>query len=114
MIRVVATLLLIGLVVYCIVDVLRSEKEERLGVPPFLWILLVVLLPFFGSIAWLVVSRAQRSGRAQYAPRVRPRRSGDAPSQPPRVVAPDDDPEFLRSLERFRRQGGTNEGGSAA
>jgi hypothetical protein len=55
----------------------------------------------------------QRSGRAQYAPRVRPRRS-DAPEPPPRVVAPDDDPEFLRSLERFRRHGGTNEGGSGA
>jgi hypothetical protein len=113
MIRVVATLLLVGLVVYCVVDVLRSDKDERLGVPPFLWVLLIVLLPFFGSIAWLVVSAAQRSGRAQDVPRVRPRRSGGA-APDPRPVAPDDDPEFLRSLERFRRQGGTNEGGSAA
>jgi hypothetical protein len=99
--------------VYCVVDVLRSGEDERLGVPRFLWVLLVVMLPFFGGIAWLVVSGVQRSGRAQYAPRVRPRRS-DAPEPPPRVVAPDDDPEFLRSLERFRRHGGTNEGGSGA
>jgi len=113
MVRVVATLLLIGLVVYCIVDVLRSDKDERLGVPSFLWILLIVLLPLFGGVAWLVVSSAQRSGRAQYAPRVRPRRSGPG-TAPQRPVAPDDDPDFLRSLERFRRQGGANEGGPAA
>jgi hypothetical protein len=112
--RIVAALLLIALTVYCVADILRSEDDERLGAPPFLWVLLVVLIPFFGSVAWLLVSRGQRSGRVQDVPRVRPRRGLGRPGfgQEPRALGPDDDPDFLRRLDRERDRRRRDEGGA--
>ncbi len=63
------------------------------GVLKFL--LLVILI----AIAVYLTTRAiQRRGIASPAPR-RPRPT----QQPPRVVGPDDDPDFLRDLDRKRR-----------
>ncbi len=96
--RVVGTLLLIGFVVYCVIDIVRSEDDERLGVHPALWVLLVVLFPLIGGVVWIAVSRTRRAARPVRGA------AGPAPSGP---VAPDDDPEFLWRLdqERRRRQG---------
>ncbi|GEL96373.1 PLD nuclease N-terminal domain-containing protein [Cellulomonas composti] len=91
-------LLLIGLVVYCVIDIVRSEDDERLGVHPALWVLLVVLIPILGSIVWLAVSRTRRAGR----PATAGGRTSSGPSRGP--VAPDDDPEFLWRLEQERRR----------
>ena len=88
------TLLLIGLVVYCVIDIVRSEDDERLGVHPALWVLLV-LFPLVGGVVWLAVSRTRRAGR-QARDAARP-----APSGP---IAPDDDPEFLWRLDQERRR----------
>lgn len=46
---------------------------------------------------YLTVRAIQRRGVAPQVPR-RPR-----PQQPPRVVGPDDDPDFLRDLDRKRK-----------
>lgn len=93
--RYLGTLLLIGLVVYCVIDIVRSEDDERLGVHPALWVLLVVLFPLIGGVVWLAVSRTRRANaRPQEA-------AGHATTGP---VAPDDDPEFLWRLEQERRR----------
>ncbi|NMR18785.1 PLD nuclease N-terminal domain-containing protein [Cellulomonas fimi] len=94
-------LVLIGLVVYTIVDVVRSEDRERAGMPKALWIVLIVVFPLIGSIAWLAVSRAMRSRGAGVS---RGGGWGSAPTTPAGPVAPDDDPEFLWLLEQHRRQ----------
>lgn len=58
--------------------------------------LLVILL--LAVAVYLTVRLAEsRASGAPLRPK-RPRR------EPPRIVAPDDDPEFLRELERRRRQ----------
>ena len=93
--RYLGTLLLIGLVVYCVIDIVRSEDDERLGVHPALWVLLVVLFPLIGGVVWLAVSRTRRAGRA-------PRQAAGPVASGP--VAPDDDPEFLWRLEQERRR----------
>jgi len=92
--RYLGTLLLIGLVVYCVIDIVRSESPQRLGVPRALWILLVVLIPLLGSVVWLAVSWTHR---AALGPQ-RPGRVSRGPS------APDDDPEFLWRLDEERRR----------
>ncbi|NLF04063.1 MAG: hypothetical protein GX593_03500 [Actinomycetales bacterium] len=105
-------LLIIGLVIYTVVDVVNADDDDRLGVHPALWILGIVLLPPLGSIAWLAVRfsrRAQRGTGSQG-----PASSGYA-SQPPRQpyrpgpVAPDDDPEFLWRLEQEKRRRAADE-----
>ena len=91
MVRLIFVLAAIGVTIYSGIDCLRTPAREMRGLPKPLWLLAIVLLwiPPIGGIAWLVV------GRVRVAP---------APEQPfPRTLAPDDDPEFLRSLNRPRR-----------
>jgi hypothetical protein len=62
-------------------------------------VLLVVLL--FAVLTYALIRVIERRGVAG-----RPRGRGPAPRprQQPRPVAPDDDPEFLRDLDRKKRQ----------
>ena len=107
-------LVLVGLVVYTIIDVIKSEPDERNGVPAPLWILLILVLPVVGSIGWLVASRTARSRRSGGGNGggggggARPPRGG--PRRPSGPVAPDDDPEFLWRLAQQQRR--AQQGGS--
>ena len=108
--RYLPILLVIGLVIYTVVDVVNAEDEDRLGVHPGLWILGIVLFPPLGSIAWLAVRFSRRSrgqGPAQSGG-VGPR--GGSPTARSGPLAPDDDPEFLWRLEQERRRRREREG----
>ncbi len=59
---------------------------------------LLLVVAVFAVVAYLVTRMLQERGGAKPAVR-RPRRS----VEPPRTVAPDDDPDFLRDLDRKRR-----------
>jgi hypothetical protein len=85
--RQLLALLLLAITVYGIVDCAQADARTRRGLPLWLWVLIMLLLPGIGTLIWLLVSRL---GPADTAPRRT-------------VVAPDDDPEFLRDLERRRR-----------
>jgi hypothetical protein len=86
--RVLLALITVGITIYAVVDCLRSTDDEVRGLPRPLW-LLVTLIPLVGGIAWLTFGRAPHG------------RIGSGPS---RVVAPDDDPEFLLALDRSFRE----------
>ena len=92
-------LILFGLAVYIwfIVDVLRSPGASTRTLPKFVWLLIVILLPFLGGLLWLLAGRPRLD-----RPRRGWRRRGP--------VAPDDNPAFLRQLgddawaEKMRRR----------
>ena len=86
MTRVALTLLLIALVadVAAIVSCALTPEAQVRGIPKPLWLLVILVFPGLGAVLWFVF------GRERQAARVRP-------------TAPDDDPEFLRSLGRSRR-----------
>ena len=116
-------LILVGLVVYTIIDVIKSDRDERSGVPAPLWILIIVLLPVLGSIGWLVASRSARARRPGGGTSggggggIRPRPPTRGPQRPSGPVAPDDDPEFLWRLSQQQRRaeaGQTGASGDAA
>jgi hypothetical protein len=67
---------------------------------------LIVLFPFIGAAAWLLVGRTRGStGRQRIAwPNVPGSGSAEPPRPPRRMVAPDDDPEFLSQLGRSNRE----------
>ena len=88
-------LLLIGLTVYCVIDIVRSTPAERLGVHPALWVAFVLLVPLLGVLAWLAVRWSRRAATA--GPTGDPRARG-------RSTGPDDDPDFLRGLDEDRRR----------
>ncbi|MFC4616242.1 PLD nuclease N-terminal domain-containing protein [Cellulomonas algicola] len=115
MARYLAFVIVVGLVVWCVLDISRSSDEERLGVHPLLWMALVVLVPVLGAILWILVSRGRRAAARQAGGGTGGSASGGSSWTPRRrsgPVAPDDDPDFLRKLdeERRRREQGTGDG----
>lgn len=110
MLRVLAMLAFLALV-FAIADVVQSDEDDGGGLQKGLWILITPLLPFAGSIAWLVVSRRVRATRrpaphsgfpAGTVPPARYSRRGrtwEADDVPP---AGDDDPEMRWLLEQAR------------
>jgi hypothetical protein len=121
-------LLLIGLWLFCIIDVITTPEGAVRNLPKIAWLLIVIILVDIGSIAWLVAGR-DWSG----APResLRPNGRGPAPrgtgsrypeyDRPGRYVPtnPDDDEAFLASLraraeeQRRRAREAQGDGGEA-
>ena len=51
----------IALIVFALVDLIRSDDYEVRYLPKMGWVLVIVFLPLIGSIVWLVVGK-DRSG----------------------------------------------------
>jgi hypothetical protein len=87
------------LVVFGVVDCVLSDASRIRNLPRWAWILLIVVIPLVGCIAWLVGGRPFRSSRRVTTPK-----SADSPTweHPPyqRPIAPDDDPNFIAQLKR--------------
>jgi len=91
---------LLFLWVFCIFDVIASEPTIVRNLPKLVWLLIVIIVPDVGSIAWLVLGRprgAAFSPGATAARRQRPQRAAREP------VGPDDAPHFLKSIDEQRR-----------
>lgn len=86
MARVSLAILLIGLVVEiaAIVSCALTPERQVRAIPKPLWLIVILLFPVVGAVLWFAF------GRDRGAPVVR-------------RTAPDDDPEFLRSLGRTRQ-----------
>lgn len=95
MVRFLPFLISLVLTVYALFSCIQTPDEDVPHLPKLLWIVLIVFVPFAGPLVWLLMARTYRN-RQQGAVR-RPS------SQPaPRPMAPDDDPDFLKSLDRYR------------
>lgn len=112
----VVGLLLLAFWLYCILDVAMAEPALVRNLPKLVWLVLVVIVPTVGGLAWLIAGRpSQASARPGSTDRRRPWTPADQPrprprprSEPPRRSAPrgpDDDPEFLRHLDEQLRRG---------
>ena len=75
-------LALVILTVYSVVDCAVFDRKRIRGLPRWVWIFVIVLVPLIGPLLWLFV------GHGRATPTARPFRS----------VAPDDDLDFLRGL----------------
>ena len=91
-------LAVLALWAYCIFDVISTDESLMRNMPKVLWLIVVIVLPTVGSVAWLLLGRPEGAGL----------RPGDtsthSPSRPrsqprPRPLAPDDDPVFLAGLD---------------
>jgi hypothetical protein len=92
-VRFLPFLALLAFTVYCLIDVVRSEDTGVRGLPKLVWVGLVLVFPLAGGIAWFVAGRP-RGSRPMGVDRI-----GRAK---PRVLGPDDDPDFLRTIDRPR------------
>ncbi|PZF98356.1 PLD nuclease N-terminal domain-containing protein [Micromonospora deserti] len=87
--------------VCALISCLSAEEGEIKALPRIAWVLIILFFPLLGSIAWFVAGRERAVGRPAGSPF-----PGRIPStrERRRPVAPDDDPEFLRSIEDGSRQ----------
>jgi hypothetical protein len=93
LLRGLPVLIELGLLVYCLIDAIQTPGEDTRNLPKGLWILIIIVLPIVGGIAWLVAGRPLR-------PVGPPRTTGYPEYERVRPLAPDDDPQFLASLRK--------------
>lgn len=126
-------LFMMGFWLYCLTDAILTPAEEFRGMSKPAWIAVITVTFIGGAVAWLIVREPLRSPAASPASAPHPDdpgdryfRSGrwtdtdDAVARHPAGRArtsgvmvprgPDDDPEFLRALERAIR-GNSQAGG---
>ena len=77
--------------VFTTVFAASANKAEVRLLPKWLWVTLCALLPFFGGLLYLMVGRPLRSAFGGISGRTK-------------VIAPDDDPNFLRDLSKKMRK----------
>lgn len=94
MLRYLPFLLVLAVWIYAFVDCLNTPEEEVRHLPKVVWVIIILLFGevLVGPVAWLI------TGKARHA-------NGFTPSQWHRGtaatwVAPDDNPEFLKSLDK--------------
>lgn len=88
----------IGFWLFCIFDVLTAPAQHVRNLQKVLWVLIVLIGVEFGGIFWLIYGRPKVGVVAGARPSRRPATGR-------RVVAPDDDVDFLRSLNKPRDDG---------
>ena len=97
--------LVLALCVYSLIDVIGRSSDELRNLPKLWWIVLVLLFPFVGSIAYLVAGRPRASARQSPHERAAPEfPEYDRPGRSA-ATKPESDEEFLRKVrERAEEQ----------
>jgi hypothetical protein len=95
MLRYLPFLLVLALWIYAFIDCLNTPESQIRGLPKVIWVIIILLFGevLVGPVAWLV------AGKVRHAPA-----DGATPSEWHRNrratwVAPDDNPDFLKSLK---------------
>ena len=96
-------LLEIGLLIFCLIEAIQTPADEIRGLGKGYWILLIIVLPLVGGIAWLVAGRPLRqTSNAQW------RMGGGFPEHERNrrraPLGPDDDQDFLSEIRRVNNE----------
>ncbi len=81
------TLITIALMVFALVDIIRRDDSQVRFMPKFVWLLLVVLIPFLGSVLWFALGREYPEGGIQLG---RPARRETTSGSPVATAPPPD------------------------
>ena len=84
MLRFLPAVLMLVFTLYCLVDCAQTPPGAVRTLPKGVWLVLIILVPLFAGISWLLAGRPDSSSRP--------------PRRPSRPQGPDDDPDFLRGL----------------
>ncbi|WP_407560430.1 PLD nuclease N-terminal domain-containing protein [Streptomyces sp. 184] len=104
MLRYLPFLLVLAVWIYAFIDCLNTPEKEVRNLPKLVWVAIIVLFGsvLFGPLAWFVGGRPR--GRPVIAGGEAGAGGGGRRPGRGRWVAPDDNPDFLRSLEEGRRK----------
>lgn len=90
MVYVLVALIAVGVWLYSLFEVLTTDEADVRALSKFSWILIVLLTFWIGVLLWWLFGR--------------PHRADVVISEPPTLPqGPDDDPDFLRNLDRRLR-----------
>ncbi|MFC8367398.1 MULTISPECIES: PLD nuclease N-terminal domain-containing protein [unclassified Streptomyces] len=113
MLRVLMFLVPLALSVYAFIDCISTKDDDIRHMPKPLWAILVLLFPLVGSISWLIAGKKRHPAGPGGAVGSAWSRGGGRQQW----VAPDDNPEFLKSLDEEKdkddRPGDGERGGPA-
>jgi hypothetical protein len=88
-------LLLLGIWIWAILDVIATDEAMIRSLPKGVWLLLVIILPTIGAVAWIALGRPANVGW----------RPGDTNYKTVRrTVGPEDRADWNRSREEQRRE----------
>jgi len=87
MLRVLIILVPLALSIYAFIDCVTTQEKDVRFMPKPVWAILILLFPLVGSVSWLIIGRDRATSQ----------RMGGASGR--QWVAPDDNPEFLKSLK---------------
>lgn len=90
MLRALIYILPLALTIFAFIDCLNTPENEAKHLPKIAWVFIILLFWIVGPIVWLA------AGKTRHAPA-----GGGTPSRGRRTtwVAPDDNPDFLKSLK---------------
>ena len=86
--------LMMGVWIYALLDVITTDSSLVRNLSKMTWVFIVFIGSFIGAIIWFIAGRPEKAG---FKP-------GDTTYRKPiSFRAPDDDPDFLRDLDRKRK-----------
>jgi hypothetical protein len=103
-VELVVGLVVLALWVFCLIEVIGSDQGAVRQLPKLAWLVVVLLFPLAGSIAWLVVGRPVVATTARFERSVPEFPEYDRPGRAA-ATNPEADAEFLRKVrERAEQQ----------
>ena len=63
MLRVLPTLIELGLLLYCLIDCIQAPEGTVRNLPKWAWIILIILVPLIGPLAYLFAGRPHLGAR---------------------------------------------------
>ena len=84
------------LAVLALISCLSADEEDIRALPRLVWVLIILLFPIVGPVAWFLAGRPKAAADSALPWRQGGTQPDTSRSRP---VAPDDNPEFLRSLD---------------
>ncbi|HEY3438586.1 MAG TPA: PLDc N-terminal domain-containing protein [Actinotalea sp.] len=97
MIRLLPAWLEVIVLVFCLIDAIQADTTQVRNMKKVYWIILIIVVPVIGGIAWLVAGRPEAGAAQRRVPWPSTKTAGLPERQrPPR--GPDDDEQFLADL----------------
>ena len=82
-IAVIATIIVLALMIFSIIDCSRTAENNIRSLPKWAWLVIIIFVPAIGSIAWIIAGRPKGNGRGR---------------RKRKIIPPDDNPDFLGKL----------------
>ncbi|OAH09265.1 PLD nuclease N-terminal domain-containing protein [Streptomyces jeddahensis] len=103
MLRYLPFLLVLALWIYAFIDCLNTPEEEVRRLPKVVWVIIILLFGevLIGPIAWLVAGKPRKAPAGGSTPTAS---STGYRNHRTEWVAPDDNPEFLKSIKEENKK----------